>query len=380
MLPPRSFFLFCIVLLCSACNSGGNTNLGGSTAPPTPTYISFDAPGAETLSATGSKCGTVPADINSSSIIVGTSYASDSSTQGFSRSPEGEFTTIVAPVTGETAVSSINDSGTILGNVSPSLAVGSQPFIPQAFTLTNGQYSFHVAAGVAPYYPLGQLSTASINGSNQFVGSIYVLAPVNGVTEPISQSFYSSSDGLLHIFCCSGGLLAPPVLSQASRIDDAGNVVGSYAGHGFLYNLNNQSFVSLDGPVPAGSTASPSTAAIDINSNGIIVGTYTDALSHSFLRTPDGAFTIFDPPLLAFKGSRPVRINSSGQIAGNFTDSGSISHGYIRQPDGTFTIIDEPDSVAASTYGTVVTGMNEAGTIIGYYYDYRSVCHGFVRK
>jgi hypothetical protein len=62
------------ILVLSVVLSGAACNSGSSPSPATPTFTTLDAPSAATQPS-GFTCGTVPADINADSIIVGTSYA-----------------------------------------------------------------------------------------------------------------------------------------------------------------------------------------------------------------------------------------------------------------------------------------------------------------
>ncbi len=354
MLRPTPLVL--LIVFCCACNSGSSSN-SGSTSPATPTFTAFDAPGALTQPP-GYSCGTVPTDINANSIIVG-----NSTVGGFIRSPDGTFTTVVLPSGAQTSVMAINSLGTVVGSsLSP---------VFSAFTRTSsGQYSvLYVPSYDLPGLgntPVAYLKTTSINDSGQFVG--YFLDK-----NAVSHAFLATTNGLQVVF---GLTFSPPYefATSASHININGAVVGSSAEAdggpvGFSYNANgHQGVVTLRGP------------AVDINADGNIIGTTTDTSTHSYLLTPDGNYTEFDPPGTGAGGSNPVRINSPGQIVGNFLDNVSVSHGYLRNVDGTFTIIDEPETVSASGYGTFITGINDSGTIVGYFYDYRTDCHGFVLK
>jgi hypothetical protein len=370
----RFAFLIAVALGCSGCNSGSG-NAGSGTTPSGPTFTTFDVPGA--LTQPGTACGTAPMDINANSVIVGNWFDpvqaqySNGTTQGFIRASDGTLTIVGLqdssglPVA--TSVVAINSSGTILGSAPD-----------EAFTRTaDGQYSYLPLTSfdlpVLGLTPVLGLQPTSINDGGQFVGFFFD-------KNADSHAFIAPTGGLQTIF---GGTFTPPYEygSSASHINVNGDVVGwvgaSPAGSGgFLYHANgDKSIVILNapasGPVPLG------TAAIDINSSGSIVGTAADTATHSFLRTSDGTYTVFDPP--GATSSTPVRINSSGQIVGNFQDNVSVSHGYLRNTDGTITVIDGPGTVPASGYGTFVTSINDSGTIVGYFYDYKTDCHGFIR-
>jgi hypothetical protein len=119
------------------------------------------------------------------------------------------------------------------------------------------------------------------------------------------------------------------------------------------------------------------TRAISINFPGVVVGSTSES---SFVRTPDGTFTSFNPRNTSFPGSSAVSINSSGVIIGNFCDTSSLCHGYIHNLDGTFTILDHPNATALPSLGTSVVAINDSGQVVGTYYDAQDVQHGFLRK
>jgi hypothetical protein len=69
-----------------------------------------------------------------------------------------------------------------------------------------------------------------------------------------------------------------------------------------------------------------------MNDAGAIVGVYfvgTDGHAHGFVRAPDGTITTVDVP--GASETRPVGINSSGQIVGTSYD-GRMSYAFIRTP------------------------------------------------
>jgi uncharacterized membrane protein len=116
--------------------------------------------------------------------------------------------------------------------------------------------------------------------------------------------------------------------------------------------------------------------ALAINGVGAVTGIYFDAnyVTHGFLRSPQGTFTLFDVPQAAPGTTYPVSINEVGSIVGNYQDMSGIGHGFLRTPQGTYTSIDVP-----GTTSTGVTAINSQGVIIGGYADTANVSHGFVR-
>ena len=104
------------------------------------------------------------------------------------------------------------------------------------------------------------------------------------------------------------------------------------------------------------------TLALDINSEGFIVGRYASAgVTHGFMRSPSGDFTTIDFP----GGSLTVAtaINERGDIAGQYAvpSAPTQRHGFLLK-DGVFTSFDAPGSVF-----TNALGINNRGDIVGRY-------------
>src|SRR5215471_8104761 len=148
----------------------------------------------------------------------------------------------------------------------------------------------------------------------------------------------------------------------------------------------------------AGTGARQGTTAFGINPGGTITGFFRDTNNarHGFVRTSDGAITVFDAPAAGTcsascgtigngQGTRAFAINPSGEITGFYTDNSGSCHGYVRSPNGTFTQIDAPDAGTGpfpqGTFPSQITpmGINPQGVITGFYVDANSVQHGFVR-
>src|ERR1035441_6562763 len=56
----------------------------------------------------------------------------------------------------------------------------------------------------------------------------------------------------------------------------------------------------------------------------------------------------------AGQGTQAFGINSSGEVAGFYTDAKSVNHGFLRKPNGTFTKFDPTGST-----NTFVIGIND---------------------
>ena len=154
--------------------------------------------------------------------------------------------------------------------------------------------------------------------------------------------------------------------TAALDINAAGEIVGSYndanGTHGFLLSRNGE-FTTIDFP-DANFTRAPG-----INSRGDIVGTYrlrTDPMQarHGFLLR-EGEFTTIDPPGARF--TNPLGINARGDIVGRFcttvpcaTDGGNV-HGFLLS-EGEFATIDFPGA-----QGTNAWKINARSDIVGGY-------------
>jgi uncharacterized membrane protein len=135
-------------------------------------------------------------------------------------------------------------------------------------------------------------------------------------------------------------------------------------------------FIAIDFP------AAPSTAALDINSSGEIVGRYPaigNMETHGFLRDGFGQFTTIDFPNAVFTVA--AGINSRGDIVGQYRlhdEDLSVRHGYLRTREGTFVTVDPPGSRFTNTLG-----INRRRDIVGRFCTdapcKEKAHHGFLR-
>ena len=111
--------------------------------------------------------------------------------------------------------------------------------------------------------------------------------------------------------------------------------------------------------------------SVDVHRDGEAVGFYSDSTgnSHGF-REFHGAFTSFDVP--GALGTAPRAVNSSGGIAGEYSDA-TTSHGFLLV-HGTLTKVDFPGATS-----TVLGGINNAGVSVGSFVDVAGNEHAFFR-
>jgi len=298
------------------------------------TFTSFDVPFA---SATDTKA----FSINARGDIVGR-YFDGGGPHGFVRSAAGAFTSVDVPVP---------NTGTVLrGNSANGNMVGkyfdpANPNATHGFLLTaDGQFtSFDVPGGV-----VGTTVAHALNNVGQIVGFYDTLSPVCGGF-PQQHGFLRDAGGTFTTIDAPGAFS-----THAAGIDDEGTVVGWY--------------FTLPSPL---ASCKPTEITISL---------------HGFMRTRDGQVLTIDPPAsTGALNSGIARINDAGALVGGWAtrsitaaefsaDSPIVSgaHSFIVSPDGAFTSFD----VLIDGYPGDVLGVNARGTIVGVWNDGHD--HGFI--
>jgi uncharacterized membrane protein len=158
----------------------------------------------------------------------------------------------------------------------------------------------------------------------------------------------------------------------ASGINNQGVIVGTYGDavggfHAFIYQATTKTMITLDVPGASVTTAS------GINKNGHIVGSFDDmhhATTYGWLYVDD-VFTTIDAPC-GGESTNIADINAAGLMAvACFTgDGGTFSYAF----DGTtFTPLEVPGA-----FVTQVSRLNNAGQFVGWYSDQDGKDHGFI--
>ena len=154
--------------------------------------------------------------------------------------------------------------------------------------------------------------------------------------------------------------------------------------HGFLFSGGAFSTIPLDPPGAA------LTSLFDINDQGQMVGTYTNAPGcafpaqsgckfHGFLLSSPvgGTFTTIDFPGAVSTVIGSINSNNPGQMAGWYVGTDGVSHAIVGVPGG-FTTIDPPNTLETPSGGAFAEKINNIGTVVGQYTDASGITHGFV--
>ena len=117
-----------------------------------------------------------------------------------------------------------------------------------------------------------------------------------------------------------------------------------------------------------------------INSSGSVAGWYTDVYgkTHGFVRASDGTYADVDVGTL---GTAAYGINAKGAIGGGYVDRKTNKcPGFLRTASGHFKKFDPPDDAGTYPYDCAYIGLiNKAATITGDYYDKNGLIHAFLR-
>ena len=184
-------------------------------------------------------------------------------------------------------------------------------------------------------------------------------------------------------------------------LNDSGTSVGFYSTNSFVYFAS--SFVVHPDGYQA-QFAIPSATATNaeaVNAEGTIAGWYNACTFiecnnsfQGFLRSPDGAFTLFTVPgplvvlpvdappgdepdaLLSLIAPHRISLNLAGTVTGSYSDAEHAQHGFVRDPTGVITPFDPPRGRQ-----TTATSINDSGVIAGsFFYDWNAqVAVGFLR-
>jgi probable HAF family extracellular repeat protein len=328
-----SQFLGALFVLCSVLTS--------KDALAAYSYSNVDYPGA---------VWTVAWKINDSGQVVGQYLDTSGVRHGFLLQ-SGTYATIdcQAPYTAGSGAFGINTQGQIVGACSAPGGINGFYGTTRSFVLTGGVLSLLPDPGS---YGGASSQAYAINDSGQIVGWYADTCLCAGHGFLYSNGAYTTLD------------IQGFVNTQAYGINNAGQIVGftqvTFGGgnsHGFL--LSGGGYTTFDEPDASGNSG---TFAAGIDNSSRIVGGYNvGSVEHAYLLS-GSVFTTIDNPSAAATGA--LGMNSQGQIVGNYTDLSNVAHGYMASASPPFTISAGSDqTLTADTLGQATTTVS--GSIVG---------------
>ncbi len=242
------------------------------------------------------------------------------------------YTNIVDSSATYTQPYGINNSGTIVGQVSGGSITGQQ-----TFQYSSGNFTIVTPPGADTSYGV---TWGAISNNGEIVGN-YVTTGTG-----LSKGF-SDIGGTYSSFAVSGAALTEP-----TGVNNSGVIVGDY-----YKNSSYSGFIDTAGAITTISKPTGATFlwATGINDAGTVVGYYRDSSSITHGFTLSGStFTSFDQP--GATGTEIIGINNSG----NMLVSSSLGNFFYG--GGSFTAISVPGS--SDTY---IRSLNDSNQIVGSY-------------
>jgi len=336
----------------------------------------FDVPGA----GTGNGQGTNAIGVNARGLIVGYYFDQNNVSHGFSRCPNGAFTTFDPPGSINTFTFAINFEGAIAGfyydaeNMihgflrTPDGTITTFDPPGSMGTIVGDINDFGVIAGY--YYD----ATGAAHGFLRYPNGNFTAFDISGAGTAANQGTFPQFFSALNLAGASTGFYI-----------DASNVY-----HGFVRAPNGE-ITTFDVP-GAGTGAIQGTYPYSINKKGETIGLYVDTntVGHGFVRDANGTITTVDVPGAGtgagtgfgfgfVQGTLPLGNNLEGVVTGIYVDQNNASHGFLRAINGEITTFDVPGAGTGADQGTYATSNNVEGAITGLYIDANNVSHGFLR-
>jgi len=307
----------------------------------TPSFATFDAPGA----GTSKNQGTFPASINASGDIAGMYFDSSNAYHGFLRTGS---TGSITPIDVSGAPTNIGHRGTLPVSMNANGDIAG--FYVDANDVRHG-FIRTISGGTASFTTVDAPNAGTNPKQGTTILSINAAGDVTGLyvdTGKTSHAFLRKADGtLLSPIDAPGAGTGPGGKVQfmgtiALGFDAAGDIAGTYAdvnsvNHGFIYSAAsaNPTFTIINVPGAGSSGLFASTVVANMNAGGDVSGIYNDAsgVRHGFLRLANGTFTNpIDAPSVAlsgmFSGTLLVSINTQDDITGAFLDSSAVFHAF----------------------------------------------------
>ena len=214
--------------------------------------------------------------------------------------------------------------------------------------------------------------------SNVIAAAINDSGKVTGI-DASGHGFLRMPDGSMIIF--SVGNPDAQYFTLPQCINDKDVIAGTYIDNSAAFS---RGFVrAADGTIatfdaPGVGQNSQGTFPASINAKGVVTGYYTDdaQMMHGFVRGADNTVTDFDVP--GASQTAAMGINDKGVIVGYAVDGGSgITRGFIRSPAGAFTIFEAQGGARS----TSASGIDDKGTVTGgYSVGPNDVERGYIRR
>jgi hypothetical protein len=258
------------------------------------------------------------------------------------------FQDIIDPVNPTfTQALGINDAGTIVGYGNMTIFNGFQLTLPASFTrlnvpgATGGTQVFGITANGATTDGFS-VSPAGVNSGFVHTGTTFTPILQNAFTQLLginpsgtTAAGYSSTDpagatGQTAITVSGGPSFTTPVFTNINALLPA--------------NMNSQ--------------------ATGVNDSGEVVGFYQYGVSGTtplFSAFSDIAGTIASFQFPGSVDTQALGVNNLGEIVGDYVDAGGVMHGFLDNA-GMFTMLDPTGSTA-----TTINGINDLGTVVGFY-------------
>src|SRR6202167_6155365 len=288
--------LVCLCFLLAAGTPAQQTKSAGTRDGGTPTFTTFDAPGAGTANAQG----TFAQSINEGA-IAGFYIDGSGVYHGFVRAAGGTITTFDAPGASTAAgqgtyAYGINTAGSVTG------------FYQDTFSNNNGFVRAASGAITAFNVPFSDTQTLpfSINARGVIAG--YYIA------SQIIHGFVRTSGGAVTIFDAPNAGADPGIGTFAFCINNLGAIVGSYNGGGVPARNGFMRHASDVIDTFGAQGASAGTYAQSIDDTGDITGHFCDTSCHGFVRGAGGSMNRFDVPGAGAGSGQGTYSESIGQM------------------------------------------------------------------
>lgn len=199
-----------------------------------------------------------------------------------------------------------------------------------------------------------------------FRRSVLVLATLFSAWLPLA-----AQAGRLVLFDPPGSFGTWPTATAKGWITGSFSDLMGAVSHGFVRDPQGQ-FTTFD-LLPYDINYGQGTAPMAVNAAGTVAGFYLnqDGGWSGFTRDAQGQVQTFGVPGALW--TQAIAMDDTGRIAGNYGNGTNDVHAFIRAPDGSFTTFDVG-------LATAVMGLDAQGNICGWWAGDDQVTHGFLRS